>query len=55
MYYGIYCNERKEIIGVIMAIEKMIPIVDRLEREGIIKDKKIAEALLKVPRDKFVP
>jgi len=55
MYYGIYCNERKEIIGVIMAIEKMIPIVERLEREGIIKDKKIAETLLKVPRDRFVP
>ncbi len=38
-----------------MVIKEMIPIVERLEREGIIKNKKVAEALLKVPRDKFVP
>ena len=36
-------------------IMEMIPVVERLEREGYIKDKKVAEALLKVPRDKFVP
>lgn len=38
-----------------MVIKEMIPIVKRLEREGFIKNKKVSEALLKVPRDKFVP
>ncbi|AEF96587.1 protein-L-isoaspartate O-methyltransferase [Methanotorris igneus] len=36
-------------------IEKMKPIVERLMYEGYIKNKKVAEALLKVPRHEFVP
>ncbi|WP_292460061.1 protein-L-isoaspartate O-methyltransferase [Methanothermococcus sp.] len=38
-----------------MVISKMIPIVERLMNEGYIKNNKVAEALLKVPREKFVP
>ncbi|EHP84876.1 protein-L-isoaspartate O-methyltransferase [Methanotorris formicicus] len=36
-------------------IEKMKPIIETLIHEGYIKNKKVAEALLKVPRHEFVP
>jgi len=36
-------------------IREMKPIVERLVYEGYIKNKRVAEALLKVPRHEFVP
>ncbi|MBW9220484.1 protein-L-isoaspartate O-methyltransferase [Methanothermococcus sp. SCGC AD-155-N22] len=36
-------------------IEEMVPIVERLKREGYIKSEKVIQALLKVPREEFLP
>ncbi|MDK2790775.1 MAG: protein-L-isoaspartate(D-aspartate) O-methyltransferase [Methanothermococcus sp.] len=43
------------LVDGIMVINEMIPIVENLMAAGYIKNKKVAEALLKVPRHKFVP
>lgn len=36
-------------------IKEMIPIVERLKREGYIRNEKVIQALLKVPREEFLP
>ncbi|MBW9223796.1 protein-L-isoaspartate O-methyltransferase [Methanothermococcus sp. SCGC AD-155-E23] len=36
-------------------IKEMIPVVERLKREGYIKSEKVIQALLKVPREEFLP
>ena len=36
-------------------IEEMIPVVEHLKRAGYIKNEKVIQALLKVPREEFLP